>query len=112
MSNSRRRKKVQFEKLGKYRIEVDGHLDESWSDRLVGMRITPASTPMNGTKTTNLIGNLRDQTQLSGVLNALYELHLSILLVECLEEDNGVSEEQEHPDESSSAGSEGADTRN
>ena len=111
MSRSLQRVRIKFENPGTYKIIVQGMLDESWTDRLAGMGIT-ISDPENGAPTTTLIGHLRDQTQLSGVLNALYELHLSILLVECHEGDNGVSQEQEHSNESSSAGSEGADTRN
>lgn len=64
-----------------YRVEVDGHLDESWSDRLAGMRITARERP-DQTFVTTLIGLLRDQAELSGVLNSLYDLHLSILKVE------------------------------
>jgi hypothetical protein len=64
-----------------YRIEVDGHLDESSSDRLAGMRITARERP-DQTFVTTLIGRLRDQAELSGVLNSLYDLHLSILKVE------------------------------
>jgi len=64
-----------------YRVEVDGHLDESWSDRLAGMRITTRKRSDQTTVTT-LIGRLRDQAELSGVLNSLYGLHLSILKVE------------------------------
>ena len=64
-----------------YRIEVDGHLDESWSDRLAGMRITARERP-DQTFVTTLIGRLRDQAELSGVLNSLYDLHMSILKVE------------------------------
>ena len=64
-----------------YRVEVDGHLDESWSDRLAGMRIT-TRTRSDQTTVTTLIGRLRDQAELSGVLNSLYGLHLSILKVE------------------------------
>jgi hypothetical protein len=64
-----------------YRIEVEGHLDESRSDRLAGMRITTHKRADQTTMTT-LIGRLRDQAELSGVLNSLYDLHLSILKVE------------------------------
>ena len=64
-----------------YRIEVEGHLKESWSDRLGGMRITTHNRADQSTVTT-LIGRLRDQAELSGVLNSLYGLHLSILKVE------------------------------
>jgi hypothetical protein len=35
-----------------------------------------------------LIGHLRDQAQLSGVLNSLYELHLPILSVKWLGSEN------------------------
>ena len=81
-------KKVRFEKPGKYRIEVGGRLNDGWSDRLAGMCIT---SPDKGDENpvTTLTGDLRDQTQLSGVLNSLYELHLPILLVEYLQENNG-----------------------
>ena len=64
-----------------YRIEVEGHLAESWSDRLAGMRITTHKRSDKSAITT-LFGRLRDQAELSGVLNSLYGLHLSILKVE------------------------------
>jgi len=69
-----------------YRIEVDGHLDESWSNRLAGMRITSRQRADQTTVTT-LIGRLRDQAELSGVLNSLYGLHLSILKVEVVNDE-------------------------
>ena len=67
-----------------YRIEVAGHLAESRSDRLAGMRITTRKKSDQATVTT-LDGRLRDQAELSGVLNRLYDLHLSILKVEVVE---------------------------
>ena len=69
-----------------YRIEVEGHLDESWTDRLAAMRIA-TSKRADQTTVTTLIGRLRDQAELSGVLNSLYDLHLSILSVEYLKND-------------------------
>lgn len=73
----------EFDKPARYRIVVQGRIDESWSDRLAGMHIT-AGEPGKSESTTCLVGNLRDQAQLSGVLNSLYDLHLAILLVERL----------------------------
>ena len=35
---------------------------------------------------TILIGNLKDQSALSGVLNAIYDLHLPVISVEYLDE--------------------------
>lgn len=78
--------RVKFEKAGKYRIQVGGHLENHWSDRLAGMRITVSGSGDEGNPVTMLVGHLRDQTQLSGVLNSLYDLHLPILLVEYLGE--------------------------
>ena len=66
-----------------YRIEVEGALDESWSDRLGGLRIRSRQRADESTVTT-LSGRMRDQAELSGVLNSLYELHLPILKVEVL----------------------------
>jgi hypothetical protein len=50
------------------------------------MRITTRQRKDQTTVTT-LIGRVRDQAELSGVLNTLYELHLPILSVENLERD-------------------------
>ena len=69
-----------------YRIKVQGYLDESRSDFLSGMTITTTSQGDQGVVTT-LEGRVRDQAELSGVLNTLYELHLPILSVECLGDD-------------------------
>ena len=64
-----------------YRINVQGYLDNSWSDRLWGMQIAKSSGA-GQVPVTILVGRLRDQAALLGVLNSLYELHLPILSVE------------------------------
>ena len=69
-----------------YRIKVQGYLDENRSDFLAGMTISTASKGDQGVVTT-LVGQLRDQAELTGVINTLYELHLPILSVECLKDD-------------------------
>ncbi len=73
-----------MEKPHTYRIQVQGELDERWSDRLGGMTITVDRSDEQKSVTT-LAGPLRDQAALSGVLNALYELHLPVLSVERLD---------------------------
>lgn len=75
---------IKLETPATYRIVVQGRLDQSWSDRLGGMAIT-AHNEGNEASVTTLTGRLRDQAELSGVLNTLYELHLPILKVEMLE---------------------------
>ena len=74
-----------MDKPGSYRIEVQGQLDASWSDRLGGMHITTDSSDKQSPMTI-LEGHLRDQAALSGVLNALYEFHLPVITVQRLDE--------------------------
>jgi len=69
-----------------YRITVEGRLKDSWSDCLGGMSITYSSSG-DKTVTTTLLGQVRDQADLSGVLNTLYELHLPLLSVKRLPPD-------------------------
>ena len=68
-----------------YRIRIKGHIDSDWDDRLGGMTLT-YETMAEDLKTTILLGHLPDQAALSGVLNTLYELHLPLLRVECIDE--------------------------
>jgi hypothetical protein len=85
MSDPQSWKNLKFDARASYRIRAQGHLDDRWSDRLGGMVLTRAFTadkqPM-----TILIGQLNDQAALSGVMNALYGLHLSVLSVELIDD--------------------------
>ena len=86
MSKSIAPDRVKFEGPATYRIVVLGFLRESRSDILAGMRITSESRGDQKPVST-LIGRLVDQAELSGVLNTLYEMHLAILSVEVVEEE-------------------------
>ena len=72
-----------FDRQAVYLIRVEGTLEASWSDRLGGMTIS-LETSGEGSPTTTLMGELRDQASLAGVLSTLYELHCPVLLVERL----------------------------
>lgn len=72
-----------MEKGGIYRISVEGEVDENWSDQLGGMTITVHQED-DSSPTAILEGRLPDQAALSGVLEALYELHMPVLSVELL----------------------------
>jgi hypothetical protein len=72
-----------MEKPASYRIIVLGELDQKWSERLGGMNIT-VDCKENQDSLTTLEGLLRDQAALAGVLSTLYELHLPVRSVECL----------------------------
>ena len=79
-------KHFSLEAPGQYRICVQGRLDADLSDRLAGMHIQTTSEADAGTVSA-LEGGVRDQAELVGVLNSLYELHLPILSVEILEKE-------------------------
>lgn len=81
MSKSEVRKSYTFDRPGNYRIRVQGTLNESWSERLGGMYIATNSRG-DQKKESTLVGLMRDQAELSGVLNSLYDLHQSIPKVE------------------------------
>ena len=73
---------------GSYRIESKGF----WTKTVRSFGGYAHQSPKGPDQSivTTLTGDLRDQSQLLGVLNSLYELHLPILLVEFLEKNNGV----------------------
>jgi len=72
---------IEFAGAATYRIVVQGHLNPSYSSRLAGMTIS--TTERDERKPlTILVGPVRDQAELSGVLDTLYSLHLPIVSVE------------------------------
>jgi hypothetical protein len=62
---------------------VQGFLDESRSEKLGGLSITTSSQEAQG-RVTVLVGRLMDQAELFGVLNTLYDPHLTLLSVEVM----------------------------
>ena len=86
MTNNSNEKDIKLWTPANYRIEVQGNLDESWSNRLLGMSVTTSSREDKGVVTT-LVGRLKDQAELMGVFDTLYNLHLTILSVEYLRDD-------------------------
>jgi hypothetical protein len=68
---------------GEYLIVVRGHVDDGMSDWLGGMKITVSNRPGEPPVTT-LVGRLRDQAELRGVVETLYEFHFPILSIERL----------------------------
>ncbi len=81
-------KGFKLETPAKYRIRIEGHVDENLGQRLGDISITNAFKK-DGQPVAVLVGYLPDQASLSGVLNALYDLHLTLLSVENLDEKIG-----------------------
>jgi hypothetical protein len=78
------RNPIPYDLPATYQISVQGRIDPSWSDRLEGMT-AQSSTGESTSCTTMLEGVLSDQAALAGVLNTLYELHLTVILVKRLD---------------------------
>lgn len=72
-----------FGSPGIYRIVVRGRLERRAGETLAGMQVALMSGGGDGC-VTMLTGFLRDQAALNGILNTLYELHLTVLEVEKL----------------------------
>jgi hypothetical protein len=66
----------QFDRQATYRIRVGGNLDLRWADWFDGFEITPS--PGNETL---LVGPVRDQAALYGLLLKIRDLGLPLLLV-------------------------------
>ena len=74
---------IPFDRPAIYQISVQGRIDPDWSDRLAGMALR-VTTEDGCPPATTLDGELSDQAALLGILNSLYELHLTVLSVLCL----------------------------
>ena len=79
--------RIYFSTPGFYRIEVQGDVPANWSGRLGNMKIFSPSLSEATSKVTFLQGKVSDQSELSGILNSLYELHFSLLSVKYLGKD-------------------------
>jgi hypothetical protein len=78
------RNPIPFDNPATYRISVQGRIDPTLSDLLGGMQIYPIIVDEDPPVTT-IEGVLIDQAALAGVLNTLYELHLTVIMVQRLE---------------------------
>ena len=84
--NSCGNENLTFDGPGRYRIRIKGFLGEDRSGWLGGMQITTENVSARATVTT-LEGELSDQAALSGILNAIYDMHLPLVLGEHIESD-------------------------
>ena len=89
MLHSKSRKGLKLWKPATYRIRAQGQLHHSKSNILAGMSITTSFQEDEGVVAT-LVGRLKDQAELSGVLNTLYEMHLPLLSVEILSDEEPI----------------------
>ena len=77
-------KGLKIEDPASYRIRVQGCLEDVWSDRLADMTITIRIEEGKAPESI-LVGKVRDQAELVGVLNGIYELRMPLLALELIE---------------------------
>jgi hypothetical protein len=63
-----------------YQIQVEGKLDEGWSEWFKDMAVT-FERGCDGWVITTLTGPVADQAALRGILNRIWDLHLTVLSV-------------------------------
>lgn len=82
--------KFSFIKPAVYKIKVQGDLHQGWSERLGGLQIKSEESEDKESEDKEivsvLIGQINDQAALSGVLNTLYENHMTIISVNMLKQ--------------------------
>jgi hypothetical protein len=83
MSNIKKIAEFSFQKAAVYQIVVQGEISKKWSNRLGGMQIE-IHRPLGEDPLSTLVGQINDQSALSGVLNTLYDLHFTIISVNVL----------------------------
>jgi hypothetical protein len=81
-----------------YRIRVRGNLDVKLSDRFAGMQITKVHGADKRPETL-LVGRIADQATLTGILNALYEMHLPVVSARCVDTEADTTTSQENDDD-------------
>ena len=86
MEQSPQELEIEFVGPATYRIVVQGYLDPSYFDRVAGMEISVTKRGELKPITT-LQGTVSDQAELSGVLETLYSLHLTLLKIESVSSD-------------------------
>ncbi len=79
------RKPIPYDLPATYQIIVEGRIDTTWSDLLEGMKVSQVMQDDNP-HCTSLEGELIDQAALAGVMNTLYEMHLTVISVKRLNE--------------------------
>jgi hypothetical protein len=72
---------LNFSVPANYRIVIKGFLDKDWEERLGGLRIVKEN---KSKEITILAGEVKDQAELTGVLNSLYNLHKMIISVQLI----------------------------
>jgi hypothetical protein len=64
---------------GKTKITIQGHLDKKWKNSFEGMEISYEGD------NTILVGNLKDEAHMHGVINIIRDLNLKLISINSVE---------------------------
>ena len=81
--NVKKNMEINFNKKAIYKIIVNGVLNDSYSNKFTGMQLKIHRGEKKSANTT-LIGEIKDQAALSGILNSLYDMQFTIISVNML----------------------------
>ena len=96
MPQSRNPIDIDFDGPATYRIIVKGRIDKRHSEYLGGMCISTQNCK-GGAIVTMLTGKVKDQAELAGIVDSIYEMHLPILSVLNVTEENDESARFQQP---------------
>lgn len=74
-----------FKKAAIYKIVVQGEIDQEWLDQMMGLQVNIHKRKDKGSITT-LIGQIHDQSALSGILTMINDMHMTVISVNMLSE--------------------------
>lgn len=77
--------KISLDQPGRYRIRIQGKLDERWAAYFEGMQID-CQNDIEGLPVTTLTGTFPDQAAVQGELHKLYNLGFPLITVEKIED--------------------------
>jgi hypothetical protein len=82
----KQKKTLQLSSPARYRIRIQGYLDNTWAGQLGQLTFTNYLASKQPSETV-ITGQVKDQAELLWILERLYGLGFPLLTVECLEID-------------------------
>ena len=72
-----------FTKVAIYKIVVKGEINDGWLERMWGFHLSKDKKKKG---VSVIVGQIADQSALSGILNTLYDKHMTVISVNMLSE--------------------------
>ena len=77
--------KFSFQNPAVYKIKVQGEIEKSWASKLQGLQIN-IERSQSKNPVSVLVGQINDQSALSGIMHTLYDMHMTVISVHMLSE--------------------------